>query len=81
MSYRILAIERILLRNPYGISTQEIIDALDNEYGIKAERKSIYSNVATLTRFLPIDIYRGCNNDNIYYLQRKVKIEYEKHVN
>ena len=59
MSYRILAIERILLRHPDGISTNKIIDILDNEYGIQTERKAVYSNIATLTYFMPIDVRRG----------------------
>lgn len=71
MSEKILAVERILLRNPYGISTQEIIGRLDNEYGIKAERKSIYSDIAILTRFMPIDVYRGDNNRNLYFIRTR----------
>ena len=59
---KILAVERILLDNPQGISTKEIIDKLNNQYGIKASRKSIYSNIATLTRFLMIEGKRVGNN-------------------
>ena len=73
MSYRILAIERILLRHPDGISTNKIIDILDNEYGIQTERKAVYSNIATLTYFMPIDVRRGGNRENIYFLQRRDK--------
>ena len=52
--YKIIAVERILQRNPNGISLKQIIDKLYDEYGITAERKSIYTNIAVLTRFMPI---------------------------
>ena len=53
---RILAVERILYRHREGISMKEILAALEREYDIKAERKSIYDDLAVLTRYLPIDV-------------------------
>ena len=55
---KILAVERILKNNPQGVTIKQIIEKLDNHYGIKAERKSILRNIATLTRFMPIYEYR-----------------------
>ena len=55
---RILAVERILLRRK-SVSTQELRTALLNEYGIEANRRSIYDDMAVLTRFLPIELERG----------------------
>lgn len=55
---RILAVERILLRRK-SVSTQELRSALLNEYGIDVDRKSIYDDMAALTRFLPIELERG----------------------
>lgn len=66
---KILAIERIIQRNPKGITTQMIIDKLDNQYGIKADRKSIYNNINVLTRFMPIYIYK--QNQQVFYCLRE----------
>lgn len=51
---KIIAIERILQRNPNGITTKQIIDKLYDEYGITADRRGIYNNINVLTRFMPI---------------------------
>lgn len=67
---KILAVERIIQDNPYGITTNEIIDKLDNYYGIKAERKSIYENIAVLTRFMPINVFRA-NGKYFYCLEER----------
>lgn len=65
-TYKILAVERILLNNPYGITTAEILEKLENEYGIRAERKSIQANIATLSRFMQIDRYIA-GNHKVYW--------------
>ena len=69
---KILAVERILIHNPYGITTKEIISKLESIYGIKAERKSIYSNIAVLTRFLPIDV-RTESKTTFWYIRTGVE--------
>ena len=51
---KIIAVERILQRNPNGITTQQIIDKLYDEYGIMADRRSVYTDIYVLTRFMPI---------------------------
>ncbi len=59
---RILAVERILQRQRAGVSTAEILGALEREYDIVADRKSIYDDISVLTKYLPIDIVgRGAN--------------------
>lgn len=68
--YKILAVERIIQKEPYGITAKEIIDKLDNLYGIKTERKSVYSNIAVLTRFMPIEVFKA-NGKNVYCLTKK----------
>lgn len=55
---RILAVERIV--SHHYITVHQIIRRLDNVYGIKAERRSIYQDLAVLTTFLPLNrIQRG----------------------
>ena len=49
----ILAIERIMTNAPQNAS--RIIERLENEYGIIAERKSAYDSVAVLTEFMMIE--------------------------
>ena len=51
---KIVAVERILQRHPGGITMKQIIDKLYEEYGIAADRRSIYNNINVLTRFIPI---------------------------
>ena len=60
----ILAIERILTNAPQNAS--RIIERLENEYGIIAERKSVYDSVAALTEFMMIE-----KNRKGYFVQRK----------
>lgn len=67
---KILAVERIIQDNPYGITTNEIIEKLDNYYGIRAERKSIYENITVLTRFMPINVFKA-NGKNFYCLEER----------
>ena len=55
---RILAVERIV--SHHYITVPQIIRRLDNVYGIKSERKSIYQDLAVLTKFVPLNrIQRG----------------------
>lgn len=49
---RILAVERILSKRPKN--AKEILSCLYCRYGIKAERKAIYDNVAVLTKYINI---------------------------
>ena len=65
---KILAVERIL-QSRREVTIKQIIDALENQYGIRSERKSIYSNIAILTLFMPINTKR-VNNANVYYLEK-----------
>ena len=51
---RILAVERILQQRRC-VSTTEIMLALEREYDIRADRKSIYDDIAVLTKFMPIE--------------------------
>ena len=60
----ILAIERIMTNAPQNAS--RIIERLENEYGIIAERKSVYDSVAVLTEFMMIE-----KNGKGYFVQRK----------
>ncbi len=65
MLEKILAVERIVLANPYGISGKEIIEQAEKEYGLKIERKSIYKHMSALKNFLPITCFKAGHN-NIY---------------
>ena len=49
---RLLAVERIIGKTPVTLS--QILDRLDLEYGIIADRKTIYQDIAALTLFIPI---------------------------
>lgn len=50
---RILALERIFQNNKQ-LTLADISDKLWSQYGITAERKTLYDDIAALTRFLPI---------------------------
>ena len=49
---RILAVERILSNKPK--TAEEILICLENRYGILAERKAIYDDIAALTRYMNV---------------------------
>lgn len=52
---RLLAVER-MFQTGRPLNARMIINKLDMEYDIRAERKAIYDDIAALTMFLPIDI-------------------------
>jgi hypothetical protein len=66
---KIIALEHILQSSPNGVTMPQILDRLDNEYGITADRKSIYNNINVLTRFMPIYTEKR-QNKFFYCLQR-----------
>ena len=66
---KILAVERIMKQYPYGITVDDILYLLEKRYAITAERKSIYSNIAVLSRFMQIDKYKAGNKT--YWCTRK----------
>ena len=55
---RILAVERILLSRR-SVTTRQILDDLERNYDIRADRKSIYDDIAALTRHLNIRLIGG----------------------
>ena len=67
--YKILAVERILQNHPHGLTRKQIIDMVENHYGLKIDRKVFYSYINILTRFMPVQVERK-GNTVIYYLER-----------
>lgn len=57
---RVLAIERMLSEGRKLTST-EILRRLDLQYDIKADRKTIYSDICAIDRFMPLEITAGKN--------------------
>ena len=55
---RILAIERMILRGERITSTQ-ILNELDLKYDIQVDRKTIYSDMCAIDRFVPIESKGG----------------------
>lgn len=66
IKYRILALERIF-RKRKCVTTTEIQRMLELEYDISVERKTVYDDIAVLTRFLPIDVV-GSGRNHRYVL-------------
>ena len=66
---KMIAVECILRKNPNGISLQQIINRLYDEYGMSAERKSIYTNINVLTRFM--DVYTKKEGNKVFYCLRR----------
>ena len=56
---RVIAIYRMLLRGE-KITTRQILEELQSHYGITADRKTIYSDVAAIDRIVPIKVIPGC---------------------
>lgn len=53
---RILAIYRMLEHQESFITTDQILSKLEKQYGISADRKTIYSDIAAIDRFIPIEM-------------------------
>lgn len=57
---RVLAIERMLLEGR-RITSTEIARRLDLQYDIQVNRRTIYSDLYAIDRFMPLDIICGKN--------------------
>ena len=55
---RILALERILMGAQKPLKCDEIIDKLNKQYHIYANRKTIYDDIAVLTCFVNVKHWR-----------------------
>lgn len=55
---RLLAVERMILRGK-RITCPQIIRELDLKYDIQADRKTIYSDISAINRFVPIESIGG----------------------
>ena len=64
---RILAIERML--SDKGITVKEIIEKLENQYSISADRKTIYDDLNALTFFLPL-VQEKKGVRNVYFIEQ-----------
>lgn len=69
---KILALERMFLRMR-PLTMKQILDVLNYEYGIEAERKSIYADIQELTYFLPIVKRQMGRNGTIYQIATTAK--------
>ena len=57
---RILAIAK-MLNEGERISISKILSRLESQYGIYADRKTIYTDLSAIGRFMPIDKKKGVN--------------------
>ena len=57
---RVLAVEHIIARGGRVTSTQ-ILRELEVRYDIKADKKTIYSDIQAIDRFMPVEVTRGCH--------------------
>ena len=55
---RILALERILMGAKKPLKCDEIIEKLNKQYNISANRKTIYDDIAVLTCFVNVKHWR-----------------------
>ena len=55
---RILAVAKMLSEGR-RINSSEILRRLDLQYDIQADRKTIYSDICAIDRFMPIDLIPG----------------------
>jgi hypothetical protein len=65
---KILALERMFLRMR-PLTMKQILDVLNYEYGIEAERKSIYTDIMELAYFLPI-VKKGAGAYTTYQIAK-----------
>ena len=55
---RILAVAKMLSEGR-RINSSDILRRLDLEYDIQADRKTIYSDICAIDKFIPIDLIPG----------------------
>ena len=55
---RVIAVYRMILEND-EITTRQIIKKLHDRYGIVCDRKTIFSDIAAIDHFIPIDVQQG----------------------
>jgi hypothetical protein len=55
---RVIAVYRMILENDV-ITARQIMKNLQERYGIVCDRKTIFSDIAAIDRFLPIDVQQG----------------------
>ena len=57
---RVLAVERIIARGR-KVTSAQILRELELKYDIKADRKTIYSDIQAIDRFMPSEVSCGAN--------------------
>ena len=57
---RLLAVHYIM-QGGKKMSARQICLELERRYGICADRKTIYSDIAAINRFVPVDVSTGVN--------------------
>ena len=57
---RLLAVERIIARGE-RVSTTQILRELEVRYDILADRKTIYTDLQAIDRFMPLDVTAGAH--------------------
>ena len=55
---RILAIER-MLKEGRKLTSSEILQKLDLQYDIQIDRKTLYSDIYAIDKFMPIEVFAG----------------------
>lgn len=68
---KILALERMFL-SMRSLTMKQILNVLNYEYGIEAERKSVYADIKELTMFLPI-VTKGEGRYTVYQIARSAE--------
>ena len=62
---RILALENILKNHPSGLTIKQIKSILYMQYGISVDRKTLYDDLAAITRFYNLQVL-GASNKTAY---------------
>ena len=60
LKIRLIAVYRMMESGEKLTSTQ-IINRLKSQFGIEADRKTIYSDLIAIDRFMPLQVENGCN--------------------
>lgn len=60
MKIRLLAVEN-MIRRGNKITMKQILSELDSKYDIQADRKTIYTDIYAIDRFIPIESTCGRN--------------------
>lgn len=69
---RVLAVYEMLLSAAEPLSTKTIINNLERDYNIKADKKTIYRDISAIKKFFPVEYIRPQGYCSVYFRKKEI---------